>query len=200
LKKWISLIQINFIVSPEKLELAYEKIDNVIDFWFKTINIIPVMLTIRWDNKSMVKLNKFIKYIVSEYINNDKKTLANIYKFSYFDWVPVEIWLIVDTDLSLYQDSSDELFIWKQFNELWDKLIEKVENATFLWNLKDNKKLSFFISKYDIKSIVELLHSLPEQLWYLKDYAIIYRIMNSNKNERSNMWGNIYDILTSKIS
>jgi hypothetical protein len=68
-----------------------------------------------------------------------------------------------------------------------------------LWNLKDNDDILHFISKYNIKDIVKMLRSFPEKLWYLEDYAVIYRIMNWNKNSRSNMWWNIYNILVSKI-
>ena len=196
LKKAFSLIQINFIVSPINLCFSYEKIDKTIAYWFKIINIIPVMLTIKWDNKSLVELNRFINYVDGKIVNNI--SWVNVFKFSYFDWIPVEIGFVIDTDLSLYQDSSDELFIWKQFSWLWEQLSQDVEDFTLLWNIKDNE-LSYFIWKYDIKNIVKMLYSLPEKLWYLKDYIVIYRIMNSDKNKRSNMWGNVYNVLTSKI-
>lgn len=196
---WLDIIQINLIVSPIDLDYAYEKIDKAIEFWFKKINIIPVMLTIRWDKASMIKLKKFINYVDEKYINNNKYNDLKIYKFSYFDWIPVELLLVFDTDLNVYMDISDELYIWKTFKKLWASLINEIENKTLIWNIKEETKLEKLIDKYDIKTIIKLVHLLPKKLWYLKDYAIVYRIMNSNKNSKSIMWWNIYDVLTKDI-
>jgi hypothetical protein len=49
------------------------------------------MLTIRWDRESIIKLKKFINYVDDNFINNNDFKDLNIYKFSYFDGVPVEI-------------------------------------------------------------------------------------------------------------
>lgn len=188
----IDLIQINFIASPINTDFLYEKIDLVIKFWFKNINIIPVMLTIEWDKNSLVNLNKFINYVDNNYIFSGNYNYLKIWKYSYFDGVPRELWFVLDTNLNIYQDSSDELYIWKQFKELWIELLDEVEKISFLWNIKDFD-LKYFISKYDIASIVKLLYSFPEKLWYLKTYAVIYRIMNKNVNNRDIMTWNIYN-------
>lgn len=198
LTKWLSLIQINFIVSPIDIDFVYEKIDQTVLFWFKNINIIPVMLTIPWTKKAMVKLKKFIWYVDQKYIYDDKYNYLKIYKFSYFDWTPIEIWFVIDTDLNIYQDSSDELYIGKQYIELWNDLMRKVEDFSLIWNLKKDLNFQELINKYDIKNIIKMLYSLPEKLWYIKDYLLVYRIMNDNQNHRSNMWGNIYNVFVSK--
>jgi len=192
LKKALDIIQINFIVSPNNLDFCYKKIDDVINFWFKVINIIPVMLTIPWRKNDLINLKKFINYVDNNYLN--KVDWLKIYKFSYFDWVPVEIGFVINYNLDIYQDSSDELYIWKQFDWLWHSLIEEIERVSYLWNIMDNN-LDYFVKKYDIKKIVKALYSLPKKLWYLNDYMIIYKIMNSDKNNRSCMGGNIYKVL-----
>lgn len=197
LSKWIDLININFIASPKNIDFLYEKIDLSVKFWFKYISIIPVMLTIEWDYSWLINLKKFINYVDINYINNKNFDYLKIWKYSYFDWVPKEIWFVCDTNLNIYQDSSDELYIWKQFKSLWDDLINKVEDFTLIWNLK-NIEFNDLISKYDIKNIVKLLYSFPKKLWYIKSYAIIYRIMNSNYNNRNIMTGNIYNFMVSK--
>ena len=69
LKKALNIIQINFIVSPNNLDFCYKKIDDVINFWFKVINIIPVMLTIPWGKNDLINLKKFINYVDSNYLN-----------------------------------------------------------------------------------------------------------------------------------
>ncbi len=197
LQKAFHLIQINFIVSPVHINLVYEKIDRVMEFWFLKVNIIPVMLTIPWKQDDLKNLKKFIIYVDKQYIHNETYANAKIYKFSYFDWIPVEIWLVIDSKLNIYQDSSDELFIGKQYDTLWDNLIKQVESATLIGNIQ-NTSLYEVVKKYDIKTIVKLLYSLPEKLGYLRDYVVIYKIMNSDENNRSNMGWNIYRVLTSK--
>lgn len=199
LKKWFCLIQINFIVSPENIDFVYEKIDLTVQFGFKVINIIPVMLTIKWYKEDLIELKKFVDYVDKNYLKEDNLYGVKIYKFSYFDGVPVEIGFVLDINLNLYQDSSDELFIWKHFNLLGKELIDKVEDFSFLWNIRNNN-FSYFISQYDIKNITKMLYRLPEKLGYLKDYTVIYRIMNKDKNNRSNMGGNIYNVIVSKKS
>lgn len=196
LKKAFHLLQINFIVSPINFEFIYNKIDETVEFWFKNINIIPVMLTIKWEIKDLKLLKTFINYIDKKYINNIDFKWLNIYKFSYFDWIPVEVWFIVDTDLNIFQDSSDELYIWKQYSKLWNDLIKKIEDFSLLWNLKDEKILSFYLWKFDIKNIIKNLISLAEKLWYVNDYLIIHKIMNNYSNKRSFMKWNISDLFT----
>jgi len=197
LKKALELIQINFIASPKNMDFLYEKIDLAVDFWFKNINIIPVMLTIEWDKSSLINLTKFINYVDNNYIFSNNFSYLKIWKYSYFDGVPKEIGFVIDTNLNIYQDSSDELYIWKQFKSLWKEIIDRVENISLLWNIKDFD-FNYFISKYDIKSIVNLLYSFPEKLGYLKTYAVIYRIMNKNVNDRDIMTWNIYNFFVKK--
>lgn len=196
--KALDLIQINFIVSPIDTELAYNKIDEVVNFWFKVVNIIPVMLTMKWDRQWLVRLNKFINYVDHNYTTNDDYSDLKIYKFSYFDGIPVEIGFVIGVNLDIYQDSSDELFIWKQYDKLWEELIAKVEKETLLWNLKDYDNFLDIINKYDVAKVVQLLRDFPKKMWYITDYALVYRIMNGKENNRSNMGWNIYDISIKK--
>ncbi|MDD2907741.1 MAG: radical SAM protein [Candidatus Gracilibacteria bacterium] len=197
LSKGIDLININFIASPRNIDFLYEKLNLTVDFGFKHINIIPVMLTIEWDNQGLINLMKFINYVDNNYIKNNEYNYLKIGKYSYFDGIPKEIGFVINTNLNIYQDSSDELYIGKQFKALGDDLLKKVEDFTLIGNIKDIK-LEQIISKYDIKNIVKLLYSFPKKLGYLKTYAVIYRIMNNNVNNRNIMNGNIYDFLVNK--
>lgn len=190
LLKHKDIIQINFICSPDLMDTSYMKFDDIIKFWLTNINIIPVMLTMKWDITSIKKFKNFIKFVDSNYTNLEK---YKIYKFSYFDWIPEEIGFVVDINLNIYQDSSDELYIWKYFSKLWNKIINDIEKFSFLWNLKD-KRLNYFISKYDVKNILKMLYLLPKKLWYIKDYLVIHRIVNSDLNNRSVLNWNIYQL------
>lgn len=175
-------IEINFIVSPYNIEENYKKIDSAIKFWFKKINIIPVILTQRWNKSSLIKLSGFIDYVDKKYINNNLNNNLIISKYSYFDWIINEKVFVIDYDLNIFQDSSDELYIWKQFPNIGKQLISEIEKVTYLWNIK-LEKIPFLeiINKHNIKNIFSLIYKIPKKMGYVNNYYLIYRIMNKNK-------------------
>lgn len=185
-----SNLDINFIVSPINLDLCYEKIDLVIKKWFKKINIIPIMLTQKWELENIKELSKFISYIDINYIENDNYSDLVISKFSFFDGISDDKNFVIDYDLNIFQDSSDELYIWKQYDLLWEEIITEIQQKTFLWNVFDDVNLDIFFDEYSSEDITKLVYKLPKKMWYVKDYYLIHKIMNKN-NKHSRMWNNI---------
>lgn len=177
-------IEINFIVSPKNINECFNKLKRVVDFWFKRINIIPVMLTMKWDMEAIKELSNFIKHVDTDYINNPEYEDVTISKYSFFDGIIQEKTFVLDYDLNIYQDSSDELYIWKQFINLWEELSREIEKSTFLWNIKDSPMtLSDIINKHSVKEVFGLIYKLPKRMDYVKDYYLIYKIMNRNKQK-----------------
>lgn len=175
-------IEINFIVSPFDIYKNYEKIDTAVNFWYKKINIIPVILTQKWTKNSITELNWFIEYVDWKYVNNSNYNKLKISKYSYFDWIIFDKVFVIDYDLNIFQDSSDELYIAKQFSKIWNNLFKEIEEVSFIWNLK-NTNLSFseILNKHNVKSIFNLIYKIPKKMNQIKDYYLIYRIMNKNR-------------------
>lgn len=177
-------IEINLIVSPINLQECYQKIDKVIAFWFKKINIIPIMLTIKWTIESLKELSAFIAYVDTTYWDNWSYPDIMISKFSFFDWIIQEKTFVIDYNLDIYQDSSDELYIWKQFDQLGKEISDEIQKKTLLGNIKsDTINLSDIIEKHSVKEIFRLIYKLPKKMWYVKDYYLIYMIMNKNEQK-----------------
>lgn len=177
-------IEVNFIVAPSSVDECYKKLEKAVLFWYKRINIIPVMLTKKWEMSSIKELSKFIDFVDETYIKSWNYNDLIISKFSFFDWIIQEKIFIIDRNLNIFQDSSDELYIWKQFDKLWKKLSEEIEKWTFLGNLKDeNKSFLDIINSHSVKKVFNLIYKLPKKMDYVKDYYLIYKIMNKTKQE-----------------
>ena len=178
-------IEINFIVSPFNLKECYNKLEKTVNFWFKVINIIPIMLTEKWDMASIKELKRFIDYVDDTYLQREELIIS---KYSFFDGLSEDKAFVIDYDLNIYQDSSDELYIWKQYDLLWKDLMEEFQNRSLLWNIKQtNNALGEFIKKHSSKEILELVYKLPKKMDYVTDYYIIHKIMN--KNNKFNRMG-----------
>lgn len=187
--KYINNIEINFIVSPLNLIKCYEKLEKTLFFWYKKINIIPVMLTQKWGIDNIKELKSFIDYVDKNYIDNNEYKDVIISKYSFFDWISDDKTFVIDYDLNIYQDSSDEIYIWKQFDLLWEDLINEFQSKSFLWNIKNNE-LSYFLKKHSPNEIIDLVYKMPKKMNYIRDYYLIHKIMNKN-NKFNRMWSNI---------
>lgn len=177
-------IEINFIVSPQNISECYTKLRQVVEFGYTRINIIPIMLTMKWSRESIKDLSQFIEYVDETYIKSQNYPDLIISKYSFFDGIIQEKTFVLDYNLNMYQDSSDELYIWKQFAHLWEELSWEIERITFLWNIKtDTITLVEIIEKHSVKEVFRLIYKLPKKMEYVKDYYLIYKIMNRNKQE-----------------
>jgi uncharacterized protein YktA (UPF0223 family) len=76
------------------------------------------MMTMEWNKNSIKDLAHFINYVDKKYIKNEKFKDLIISKYSFFDGIICEKVFVVDYDLNIYQDSSDELYIAKYYDML----------------------------------------------------------------------------------
>jgi hypothetical protein len=127
-----------------------------------------------------------------------KKINANllICKFSYFDWMPECPLFVIDANGNIYQDLSDELYIWKQFRLMSKWLKDEIEKDTFLGNISELGSMDNLISRYSLEKILKLIHKIPKDLWHLENNIILHRIMNTNFNYRKWKW---YDVFTNDL-
>lgn len=164
----------NFIVAPDDLEGSAARMEATLAMGFRKVNVIPVMLTMKWGLPQIGELAKFVD------ASRASAAAAGVplEAFSYFDGFPPEAQLVVDCDGGIYQDLSDELYIAKQYDGLPAGLADRIEKATLLARVQEAPALEAVMARYDIKELIRLSYDIPKAQGWVQDYALIARAMH----------------------
>lgn len=168
------MCEINFILNPNTLFLSYWLLQEVLQKWFKNINLMPVFWTISWGTEHLKELKRFIKQC--RRMDSD----IRFEYYSYFNDVSIEKQFMVEVDGELYSDLDSLLWIQRQNHGLVpDALITEIYSKTHIWNIKNIASLEALLGKYSIKDVLKLVFSIPKVQWNSEKYGIIDIIMKN---------------------
>lgn len=173
--KYYDNLTINLILNPNTIYKSFLYFQDLVDYWYKNINIIPVFFTINWDLTSFIFFKKFILF-------TRKFKSVNCNYISYYDKYTSDLQFILDTNKFFYRDLHTHLWILKQYSILDKKLKNDIEKFSKIWHLDYKTNVESLINNHKQEEILNYSFLLPKRLWFDTNFIIIDKLIKKYKD------------------
>lgn len=162
--------KINFIINPETIDTSFFIYKKLYDFWYKNFNIIPVYATIKWNDATLWKLEKFVTFVK---LFSD----ANNYFFSFYEPPTIDSQFILETNGNLYRDLHTHFWFLKQFSIVNKNIKKEIELLTFLNNISANINFNDILDSSQNENLFFQWDLFIKKLGLKEDFIKIHEII-----------------------
>ena len=163
-------IKINFILNPHTIRSSFPIYKQLYETWFRKFNIIPVYITINWDNKSLLLLRKFRAFVwLFDNVDN--------YFFSFFEEPRIDTEFIFDTDGFIYKDLHTHFWFLKQFCSTSGDVKKEINDITKIGRVRDMPSLTNLIGKDQQKKLFSKGEKIIKKEGLYKNLSLIHAVI-----------------------